>query len=316
MARQSVTLILQEHDWIFPLLCGDLDADDIDLQVVRGNMFDAERDPETQACEMSFSRYVRRVASGDHDWVGLPAFVRREFCHRAWYVHRDSGYTQFGDLAGKTVGTNAWLATGNTWARAAARADGLDLSTIHWTVGPIDVSTGSRGDVLPANGSHVEPGQVLGVLLTERQLDALVCPLPPSAFVGPDAMIVRLKRDFGTAERDYYERVGVFPAHHIVAIRRQAFEASPRVAVSTFAVLETAHRRWTASRLLESDTSPWLVEDLEDAMARMGPDWQAYGVEKNRTMIQALCDEMLAQGLIDRSVGVDEVFSDYSGVLA
>jgi hypothetical protein len=43
----------------------------------------------------------------------------------------------------------------------------------------------------------------------------------------------------------------------------------------------------------------------------VGPDWQAHGVEPNRTMIQTFCDELAAQEVIERPVTVEELFGEF-----
>ena len=65
----------------------------------------------------------------------------RAFRHRCFFVRRGSGLTSFKQLEGQRVGTNGWSDTGNTWSRAAMRAEGVDLNSIDWWVGTTDQTT-------------------------------------------------------------------------------------------------------------------------------------------------------------------------------
>ena len=138
MGKRSITLVMQDHDFLHPILCGDVVAGDLDLKLVRGDLRAAQIDESVPASELSFARHVRRIAEGDQSWVAMPAFVRRGFSHRSWFIRRDNGHLSFSDLKGGRVGTNEWPASGNTWARAAARDQGLEPSELHWVVGSIN----------------------------------------------------------------------------------------------------------------------------------------------------------------------------------
>jgi 4,5-dihydroxyphthalate decarboxylase len=314
MSDLPITVLAQPHDSLQPLAAGAVKANGIDLTLVQGSLRAAMTDESILVSEISFARHVRRTSDGDRSWVGVPAFVRRGFAHRFWYVPRDSGLTRFSDVAGKRVGTNEWPATGNSWARAAAREQGVDLTSIAWTVGSVDGGEVSTTDTLPSHVRFAEPGRALREMLLAGELDALECPDPPAGFYDPDSPIVRLFEDFRTEEIEYYKRTHVFPGLHVIGIRRALFDREPWVARSLFDALLESRRRWEQLRLEEGDTSPWLMADIEETMSLMGTDWQPYGVDGNLTMISAFCEELLAQGLIERSVHARELFAEFTAL--
>ena len=51
--------------------------------------FRAFRYQEFDVSELSFSSYIRTVAAGTSDYVGIPAFVSRLFRHSGIYVRTD-----------------------------------------------------------------------------------------------------------------------------------------------------------------------------------------------------------------------------------
>jgi 4,5-dihydroxyphthalate decarboxylase len=312
MTKPSISVVLQPHDFLEPLRTGDVKAEGIDLQIVVGDLRAAMVDESITASELSFARHVRRISEGDHTWVAMPAFVRRGFSHRSWYVRRGSPVKMFRDLSGKRVGTNEWPATGNTWTRAAAREQGVDLGSIHWVVGSVDGGKFNAGDKLPANVSYAESEEGLVDLLVDGRLDALACPDPPRGFYDLDSKVVRLVADFREAERDFYRRTHVYPAYHIVGFRSSLFNEHPDALLRLYETLERSKDFWAALRLAETDTSPWLLADLEETIALMGPDWQPYGVEPNAAMIDFFCREMLTQGLIKRAVEPSELFAEFT----
>lgn len=324
MARLTITMTVKDHDHLTPLALGDVQPDGIDLRLVRDTPFALQRsvaDPEVQAGELSFSRYLIGLAQGDRSLVGIPVFPERNYRHRCFFIRRGSPFQALPDLAGKRIGTNEWPATGNTWSRAALRDQGVRLETIEWRVGPVDDSTGNATGgrppgALPPNARALGPDQNLRDMLLAGELDALMCPSPPAGFYAPDSPIVRLYPDYRRVEQEYARRVGMYPAHHIAGIRRGVFERHPWAARSLYDALEESRRLWLDKRMEMTTTSPWLLADLEDAAAVLGPDWAASGVAPNRRMIAALCVEELAQALVQHPINPDTVFADFEAAAA
>jgi 4,5-dihydroxyphthalate decarboxylase len=148
-------------------------------------------------------------------------------------------------------------------------------------------------------------------MLLAGELDAFMCPWPPKAFYGVDAQIVRLIPDYRKAEQAYVRRVGYYPAHHILAIRRQVFEQHPWLVRSLYEACEQAKFQSQENRRFLADSTPWVLADIEETIEILGPDWQPYGVEPNRRMIQSLCDEEFAQRLIAQPLDSAAVFAEF-----
>ena len=312
----KLNAVFLDYDHLQPIVTRDVRVEGMDISVDRETRpAEAASRPGAHVVELSWSRYLRGLTEGSREWVGLPLFPRRCFAHRAWYVRKGAAITSFAELAGARVGTNEWPATGNVWARAAAREAGLELSGVSWVVGSIDGGPAGLGDELPAYAHYEDSGRHLVDLLVEGSLDALVCPVPPQGFYAPESAVVRLLPEVWDAERAYFERVGFYPAHHIVGLRREVFEARPDLASIVFGAFESSRRHWQTVRTRMADTSPWLLEDIERAMRLIGPDWQLGGVEANADMTRALCEELFEQGLVERRIDPHEVFSDVAGLV-
>ena len=262
--------------------------------------------------EVSFSRYVQRLAAGDRSLVGLPIFIMREFRHRCFFVRRDSGLTEVAQLVGRRVATDAWPASGNTWSRAILRERGIPLERIRWLVGPVDPADPSpSAGGLPAGVEDAPRGRALSDLLLAGEIDAIICPWPPRAFHEVPSEITRLYPDYRAAEREYYLRTGIYPAHHVVALRRALIDAHPWVAASIFRAFVAARARSDQNHRILHESSPWLLADLEDQTALMGAGFAPYGCRENRTMVAAFCQEQFAQHLINQPLSPDAVFEDF-----
>jgi 4,5-dihydroxyphthalate decarboxylase len=311
-----LTLVMRDYDYLAAIYGGDIVPEGVQLTIDRKTpITQAATDPTIIASEVSFSRFIIALSRGDRAFVGIPFFPTRAFRHRCFFIRRDSNLRQLADLEGKRVGTNSWPDTGNTWTRAVLRDQGVRIDRIRWWVGPLDETYPVRPQSgLPPYAREAPAGKTLRDALLAGDLDALMCPFPPKGFYEAQAPIVRLIPDYQRAEREYYTRTKIYPIHHIVAMRRDAFERDPQVAVAVYRTLDRARLYWQKQRLFMAELTPWQLVDLEHTASVMGADWQPSGVSANRHIIKALCDEELAQGLIDRPVDPASVFADFDAV--
>jgi 4,5-dihydroxyphthalate decarboxylase len=318
MSALSLTLATRDYDFVAPLALGDVRADGIDLTLVRA--FDAltrvTDDPAVHGGEASFSRHVQRLARGDRAFVGLPVFVMREFRHRSFFVREDSPLRDVGDLAGKRVGMDAWPASGNTWSRALMREAGAGIDRVDWVVGA--VNRGDRvpaADGLPKRVEAAPPGRTLAEMTVAGQLDAFMWAWTPDGFYEGTSRLRRLYPDYRAAERAHYRRTGIYPAHHLVVLRREVVDAHPWVVRALYDAFRAARERAEANRLVLHESSAWLLADLEEQAALFGRGFQPYGYRENRAMVAAFCEEQSAQGLIPAPIDPDQVFADFERLL-
>jgi 4,5-dihydroxyphthalate decarboxylase len=322
MGNLPVTLATRSYDFVLPLALGDVAAKGIDLTVIRdfGALPRVLREPAIHGGEASFSRYLQRLAAGDKSFVGIPAFVMREFRHRCLFVRRDrreGGLRDMAGLAGTRIGMDAWPNSGNTWSRALLREHGVPQDTVRWVVGPINPGEAALpADVLPRGVEPVPAGRSLHDLLLAGELDAIIAAWPPAGFGEPGSPIVRLYPDFRTVEREHYRRTRLYPAHHLVVLRRSLVEAHPEVVSGVYGALLEARQHADRTRRLLHVSSAWQLADLEEEAEVLGPDFEPYGVRANRAMIAAFCAEQSAQGLVPRRVDPAEAFADFERLVS
>jgi 4,5-dihydroxyphthalate decarboxylase len=318
MNLPTVTLAMRDWEFLARLYGGEVIPEGAQIRLDRKTpMAQAHGDPSIDAAELSLSRFLIALSNGDRSFVGIPFFTIRGFRHRSFFVQRDSGLTDLRQLEGKRIGTNSWPDTGNTWSRAALRDAGVRLDNIRWSVGRVDEQYASIPQTdLPPYVQEAPTGRFLRDTLLDRQLDALVAPLTPLGFYEPNSPIVRLLPDYRQAELAYYRRTALYPAHHIVGLRRETFDRSPQLAVSLYSALDRARQLWQVrGRSYMGELTPWTLSEVEDTMALMGPDWQPSGVTANRGVIAALCEEEYAQGLVGRPIDPETVFAEFDAVM-
>jgi 4,5-dihydroxyphthalate decarboxylase len=300
-----------DHDHLQPIRSGSVRAETAEIAVVP-KTGTAVPEPFADVFENSMLQYSYGVHHGVRDeWIGIPYFPLRGFEHRAVWVRRGSDITSFAALSGRTVATEAWGASGNTWCRAAIREAGVDLSTIRFVVYPKMAAPFDRTIDLPDFVSFAAEGAVMADALTSGEVDAVCSAGVPMEWGTADSDVVRVIADFESAERGYFGRTGIFPAMHVFNARRSTFENDPELLRTVAMTLEESRKYWDNLRFRLSDTVPWLRAELEEVRELIGPQWRAGGLGPNRKMIDAFCAELVAQGFVDQALSADELFGDY-----
>ena len=131
------------YDRMLALQTGDIKPEGIDLNfLVIDNpreIFDRMSNRlEFDACEMSSSEYVSRLAAKKLPFVALPVFASRVFRHGFIVVNRKF-ITTAKDLAGKRIGVPLYTQTAAIFIRGLMQHDlGVDLGGIEWVEGAVN----------------------------------------------------------------------------------------------------------------------------------------------------------------------------------
>jgi len=309
------------YDRMLPMYTGEVQPEGIDLDYVAidspRNIFDRMAGGlEFDVAEMSSSEFISRKSAGKCPFVAIPVFPSRAFRHGFIAVNRGSGIRTPSDLEGKRIGVPLYTMTAAIWIRGHLRHEyGVDLSTVHWVQGSIN-SPGAHGNpsVLPPVKSVPieinDSGKSLSVLLEERRIDAILGSNLPDA-LGRNPDVQRLFPNFQQVEREYYQRTGIFPIMHLVAIRKDVYQAHPRVAANLYKALDESKKR-ALSRMRNLGALrymlPWLAEHLAQMDDVFGEDPWPYGIEANRPTLQALVAYMVEQGIIAKPIAIEDIF--------
>jgi 4,5-dihydroxyphthalate decarboxylase len=207
------------------------------------------------------------------------------------------------------VGVGDYQMTAAVWARGFLQQDyGLKPEDMHWVAG-----TPVRQIRMP-EGLRIEsmqPGQSLDDLLEAGEIDALIAVVIPPAFIRGSPGIQRLFPDSRKVERDYYERTGIFPIMHTLAMKSRILEAEPWLPVSIYKAFlqakEINYRSLYDTNALKAGL-PWLIDELERLREVFGEDIWNYSIEGSRPTLEAFVAHMDEQGLTRRRMGVEELF--------
>lgn len=319
MADIHLTMGFNDYDHVRDLSTGRVKAEGIDLTCLQMRVEETFQrflqHREWDVSELSFAMASAAIDRGEAPFVLIPVFPSRVFRLSAIYVRADGAVAKPEDLAGKRVGMPQWTQTATVYIRGwLSDTVGVPLTEIAWF--QMGAQTGGRIEaaaIHPPAGVSVTDiaGGSLAEMLIAGELDAILSAAPPRLFLEGDGRIVRLFPDFQAAEEQYFGQTGIFPIMHTVALRRSSYEANRWIARNLYKAFDEAKNRCMTSALeMTASRFPfaWCYESAEQARDLFGDDFFPYGIEPNRTTLEAFLQYTHEQGLAHRLVKVEELF--------
>jgi len=319
MTNLDLTLGCWDYDRVTALIDGRVRPEGINLRflnmIVEETFFRMLRHQEFDVSEMSMSSYLVSLTKPERPFVAIPVFPSRFFRHSCIYVNADAGINVPKDLIGKRFGCPEYQMTAPVWIRG--------ILSDHYGVpvdGPTYVTGGeetpNRSEKIPLELpesfriERIGPDDTLAQMLADGRIDAFHTARKPSTYDG--VRVKRLFPDYVPVEQAYFRDTGIFPIMHVIAIRREVFEANRWIGMNLFQAFREAQRfcydglRETAAL---KGMLPWFNAHVEETLDMMGDDFWPYGVEKNRCTLDTFLRYHHEQGLSPRQLTVDEMFA-------
>jgi 4,5-dihydroxyphthalate decarboxylase len=319
MANLRLTLALSHYDRHIPFLDGSVQAEGVDLQVLAVGQSNPLKHgqnrhermlqkSEFDICELSLSSYLIAKSRG-MPFAAIPVFPRRLFSLSQMWVNTNAGIDSPQDLIGKKVGLSTFQTTLSVLAKGDLQAEyGVPWRKLDWYMSkdeavPIKPIDGVRMQIL-------KPGQKIGAMLDNGEIDALMVPHPPKEALRGGGNIRRLFADPKAEEAKYFRKNGYYPIMHVVAFKDQVLAQSPWLARS---VMEAFDRAKAACVEYYDDPNwsrfVWGRHLFEEERIAFGEDPWPHGVKKNRANLERFIGYSLDQGLMEKKLEVEELFA-------
>jgi 4,5-dihydroxyphthalate decarboxylase len=321
MNEVPLTLAISRYDHVEDLVAGRVKPEGIKLTCltlpVEEIFFRFLKYREWDVSELSFAKYASLISQGDDSLTALPVFPSRIFRHSSVYIRRDGPVGSPADLAGKRIGLPEWAQTAAVYSRGFMMHQyGIDLAGIDWVQAGVNEPGRTEKVALslpPGIRLIPRPDKSLSRMLVEGEVDAVLSAHPPDCFESGHPDVTRLFEDYMAVEADYYRETGIFPIMHVLAVKRAALDARPWMAMSLLKAFEEAKRR-SIARALEITAPrfpiPWCFEHARRAQDLFGSDYWPYGVDANRTTLEAFLQYAYEQGVCHRQLAPEDLFPE------
>ena len=323
MSKLRLSLSCWNYDRVRALADGRVQPEGIDLNFldhsVEETFFRMLRYREFDVAELSLSSYCVTLARDPKPFVAIPVYPSRSFRHSCIFVSTASGIREPSDVAGKRTASPEYQLTAPVWSRGIMQDEyGIDLAKCeYWTGGQEDPGRDEKQKLdLPPQFklNAIGPQQTLSQMLAEGSIDVLHSPRMPSTLhtqPGQPVKVKRLFEDYVDVERAYFRKTKIFPIMHVIAIRREVYEANRWIAMSLYKAFKEA-QRICYHELYETaalrNMLPWMIAEIEWLKREMGEDWWPYGYAPNRHVLDTFLRYHHEQGLSKRRIQPEELF--------
>jgi 4,5-dihydroxyphthalate decarboxylase len=324
-ARQQIKVAGYPYDRVQAIKDGLVGMGQADVRFHNDNIYSLNGqafgpDKTYEVTELGLIPYVSRyINEGFRDYVLIPVFISRTFRHRNIYVHAESGIEKPEDLRGKRVGTPGYGMSASTWVRGFLNDEyGVKADDFQW----IETTKSSDGGSLNKGFAKYyfpddfplekgPPGVDESELLLSGGCDALITAITPKAYADGNPNIRRLFPDIKAAEQRYFEKTGLFPIMHVVAIRKDVANENPWLPAAVFKMYseakQIAYDNLATTTVLKT-TLPWAMDEYEETVKLMGDDYWPYGIEANRNELDLVMRYTFEQGLVKRQMDFEPLF--------
>ncbi|WP_315835831.1 ABC transporter substrate-binding protein [Bradyrhizobium prioriisuperbiae] len=317
MERTALRIGVSDSDRTRPLVSGEVEMEGVaaDIEVMGVQvLFNRQLTEHTfDCCEFPLTSYLRTLERPDRRYVGLPVFPSRHFRLSSVFINKTRGIRSPADLAGRRIGVPVFDMAAAVWLRGIFHDQfGLDRASPIYVAGGLEAPRAGdeHPQFYPARFKHEQcTDRSLASMLASGEIDALYTARAPSTW--PSATVGRLFEDPMTAELGYFDRTGVFPAMHLVAIKRSIVEKHldlPMAVFKAFAAAQEVAQSKLADSTALSTMLPWQLENLLLAKQRLGADYWPAGVAKNKAMLEAIIRYMAEDGLIEKQFAIEDIF--------
>jgi len=320
-SKLALTIAMSEYDHVRDFANGRVTAEGIEVNFLN---FQVEEvfyrfihHREWDVSEMSFGKYVSLKSQGDRSLTALPVFPSRVFRQSSIFVRNDSLLSKLEDLAGRKVGVPEWAQTAAIYSRGAiTHHAGVPLKDIEWF--QAGVNQAGRKEKVALNlpdGVKLtpRPDSSLQEMLLNREVDAIMSAHPPELFEAGGEQIVRLLPNYQEIEAQYFADTGIFPIMHTTAVKSSIAEDHPWALMNLYKAFDEARQR-SVDRMFEMTASrfplPWGPHFAGQSFDMFDDEYWPYGVEPNRTTLEAFLLYAFEQGVCHRRLDVEELFPE------
>jgi 4,5-dihydroxyphthalate decarboxylase len=257
--------------------------------------------------EMAISTFLMARDSGVKV-VALPLFTSgRRFLQAGFHFATQSDLEDLSEIKGRNVGIPQYWMSSSVWQRGMLQHHyGIAAQDVDWISyqperGNLETPGGVR---LRLDSSGRGPRELLEAGEIEVSLSTGGGPIASQM----EGVARPVFPDRVAAERDYFQRTGIFPILHVTVMKEELAEREPWLASS---ICEAYHRAKELARSREEphdSDSPAAGETTNQMRAIMGDDPWAYGIGGNRKALDTLVAISYEQGLTKRQYTAEELF--------
>tara|TARA_B110000259_G_scaffold52319_1_gene61592 strand:+ start:24647 stop:25588 length:942 start_codon:yes stop_codon:yes gene_type:complete len=258
------------------------------------------REQAYDVSEMALTTYITARAYGV-PITALPIFLVRDFHHKAIVTSKKSAVTSAKALEGQNVGVSrGYTVTTGVWARSIlAEEHGVDLSQVTWLRSDEEHVPDWR---MPTHVKDLTGEQSLEEQLAHGTLASAV------GLVASDATRTLIADPFAAGLSALKAR-GFYPINHLIVVRDELLAELPDLAQQIFDAFSASKQSYLGDLKSGRVTDLTAADKTNLAVLDVMGDPLPYGLAPNVDILNHLMEQVVAQGIIDAPIALEDLFA-------
>ena len=310
---------LMRYDITMPLLEGRVAIEGVTIKPVKSSSMINQEDRKLKSGDFGFMDlnigYWLPAIEAGWELVALPVFSKRKPVSQLIFCNSRAGIQSPADLAEKRIGSRTYRTALTVWARGLLKERyGVDLSNVTWVL--------QAKEVFPVYDSgariaYVDNKKTMVERLIGGELDAIITDISDTKMfeaLETNPHVHRLFPDYVNEDLKLYRETGNYTPVHMIVMSRKLDRDHPELAARFYTAFEEAKK--LAYDDILSDRAGFSVVYLRERLKEQMETWGdpcKYGIEANRTTIDAFIRYNVEQGMIRSKPSYNDIFA--SGTL-
>lgn len=311
----EVEFPVMRYDITMPLLEGRVAVDGVTFKPTKTSSMISSEDPKLKSghfglWDFNMGYFLPAIEAG-WELIGLPVFSKRKPVYQLIFCHDDSGIRSPKDLEGKKIGSRTYRTAITVWARGLLKERyGVDLSKLEWVI--------QAQEFFPvcdsaARISAVDGKKNMVQRLIDHEVDAIITDISDAKLLETLESHPKVRRLFPRyveEDKKLYAEMGIYTPVHMIVMSKRLDRGHAGLAQKIYTAFEQAKKM--AYDDILSDRAGFSVVYLRERMKEQLRDWGdpwRYGIEANKSAIDAFIRYNHEQGMIGSKMSCDQIFA-------
>jgi 4,5-dihydroxyphthalate decarboxylase len=302
------------YDITLPLLQGRVEIEDVKLSPMKTPSMVSTENPTLQRGDFGLwdlnIGYLLPAIEAGWELVALPVFAKRKPAYQFIFCRADRDIKSPTDLEGKTIGSTSYRTALTVWCRGLLQhRHEVDVTKMRWLAQRGYFPIYDEKTQIESAGERINPVD----FLAEGKVDAIITDISDGkscARLESHPQITRLFPNYVEEDLKLYRESGIYTPVHVMVMSKKLDRQYPDLARKLYDAFEQS-KKIAYDDVLNDQAGfsvVYLRERLKEQMETWGDPWK-YGVEANRSTIDAIIQHNYEQGMTRGKLAYSDIFA-------
>ena len=313
--RIEIGFPIVRYDITLPLLQGRIEIDGVRLNPMKtpSMVFEENlllKQGDFGLWDLNIGYLLPAIEAG-WELIALPVFAKRKSAYQFIFCRSDRGIKSPKDLEGKRIGSTSYRTALTVWVRGLLQhRHRVEIGTLRWLAARGYFPIHDEKAQIESPGGRINPVD----LLIKGEVDAIITDISDAKLfqtLENEPNVTRLFPNYIDEDAKLYRQTGVYTPVHVIVMSKKIDRQYPDLARKLYDAFERS-KKMAYDDVLSDQAGfsvVYLREQMKKQMEEWGDPWK-YGIQANRSTIDAIIQHNQEQGMIRGKLSYRDVFAE------